>query len=288
MLRAFVIIAFLTTSVAPLTGWASNEVSQNSLTPCEAEMVANKSLQILKGKLDLLNAESQPLEILANNKKPSKKEQPAIALWVEEQKRCSAPGIAYHRSHSLEVGAIFDQAYADLYISAADLYQGKITYGDFAQATVRRHQALKERLSGVVARFREQQNERARQESFARQQELDRQQQAQQELLARQQEFDRQQHQQQCETLRQQILAAANSGPTPYQVQQQRQQQNAVSAANFARMSAAQRGAMGMYQGGAGLGQMLGGRDPAMEEAQQRQATISQQTELYKSNCQGN
>jgi hypothetical protein len=251
-------------------------------------MVANKNLQILKGKIDLLNAESQPLEILANNKKPTKKEQPAIALWVEEQKRCSAPGIAYHRSQSLEVGAIFDQAYADLYISAADLYQGKITYGDFAQATVRRHQTLKGQISAVVAKFYEQQRERANQESLARQQELDRQQRVQQELLARQQEFDRQQHQQQCETLRQQILAAANSGPTPYQIQQQRQQQSAAAAANFARMGAAERGAMGMYQGGAGLGQMLGGRDPAMDAALQRQATINQQTELYKSNCQGN
>ena len=138
-------------------GLANKAAAEFSIADCEAQIVANKDLKILKGKIDLLNTANQPIEILANSKVPSNKEKAAIALWVEEQKRCSAPGIEYHKSQSPEVGAIFDQAYAELYISAADLYQRKITYGDFARATVRRHQEVRERIAAVIARFREQQ-----------------------------------------------------------------------------------------------------------------------------------
>jgi hypothetical protein len=273
-----------TISLAAVTSYEANQIS---VANCEAEIVANKNLQILKGKLDLLNAASQPLEILANNKTPSKKEMPAISLWVEEQKRCSAPGIAYHKSQSPEVGAIFEQAYTEMFISAADLYQGKITYGDFAKASIRRHQAVNERISVVVTKFREQQNEKAKQESLARQQELDRQ-------TYVQQEIDRQKsvQQERCESLRQQILAAANSGPTPYQIQQQRRAVDEQRAIAYSQMNAAQRGTMGLYQGGEGIARALAGgsgsRDAEMQAAQQRQATINQQNELYRQNCQGN
>lgn len=58
-------------------------------------------------------------------------------------------------------------------------------------------------------------------------------------------------------------------GLTPMQIQQQRQQENNAAAADFARMNATQRGVMGLYQGGAGVGGMLGLKDPQMEQAQQ-------------------
>jgi hypothetical protein len=280
-----VLLTILSTSLllGVLPAMATTEVS---ISDCEKEIIANKSFLIFKGKLDLLNTANQPTEILANNKVPSKQEKAAISLWVEEQKRCSAPGIEYHKSQSPEVGAIFDKAYAELFIAAADLYQGKITYGDFGRSTVRRHQEVRERIAAVVARFREQQANKAQQENIAKQQA------AQQENIARQQAEQQAiaRRQERCESLRQQINSAINSSPTPYQVQQQRQAQDAAYADKFAQMNAAQRGAYGMSQAGAGLGRMLGGAmgmvDPQMEQAQQRQAVLMQQVEIYKRNCQ--
>lgn len=253
-------------------GFANEAAAEFSMADCEAQIVANKNLQILKGKIDLLNTANQPTEILANSKVPSRKEKVALALWVEEQKRCSAPGIEYHKSQSPEIGAIFDRAYSELFLSAADLYQGKITYGDFARATVRRHQEVREQIAGVVARFREQQAERERQEAIAKQQRLD------------QQNY---QHQQMCESLKQQILVAANSGPTPYQVQKQQQMQMEQDALAMSQMSSAQAARYNYDMAGGQIGRMLsGGVNPAQEAAQQRQAALMQQVEIYKRDCQ--
>jgi len=64
-------------------------------------------------------------------------------------------------------------------------------------------------------------------------------------------------------------IVSSMFGVTPMQLQQQRQQETNAAAADFARMNAAQRGAMGLYQGGAGIAGMLGMKDPQMEQAQQ-------------------
>ncbi len=68
-------------------------------------------------------------------------------------------------------------------------------------------------------------------------------------------------------------------GPSPLMIEQQRQQQMAEAARNFATMNAAQRGAMGLYQGGAGLARpvagMLGLQDPLVAQAQAREQAMS-------------
>ena len=65
-------------------------------------------------------------------------------------------------------------------------------------------------------------------------------------------------------------------GLSPMQLQQQRQQETNAAAAKFATMDAAERGVMGLYQGGAGIGGMLGLRDPQMEQAQANQQLMGQ------------
>jgi flagellar biosynthesis GTPase FlhF len=179
---------FLSITAIGLILSGSVAVAEMSVAECEAQIVANKNFQVLKGKLDLLHSANPPIEIMANRQVPTKKEKVAISLWVEEQRRCSAPGIAYHNSQSREVGAIYEQAYAEMYLSAADLHQGKITYGDFAKSGVRRHQEIKARISAIVERFFAQKAERERQEAMAREMEEER----QREVLARENENRRQ------------------------------------------------------------------------------------------------
>jgi hypothetical protein len=193
--------------------------AEMTVAECEAQIVANKNFQVLKGKLDLLYSANPPIEILANAKVPSKKEKAAISLWVEEQKRCSAPGIAYHKSRSAEIGAIYDQAYAEMYMSAADLYQGKITYGDFAKAGVRRHQEIRDRISVVVTKFLEQKAERERQEARAREFEEEQ----KRAELARAQENERQRRNQVLMMQQQQQQQAQQQQYQQQQYQQQRE-----------------------------------------------------------------
>ena len=69
-------------------------------------------------------------------------------------------------------------------------------------------------------------------------------------------------------------------GPSPYEVQQARNQQMNTSAENFAQMNATQRGVMGMYKGGAGLAGMgagmMGMVDPAVANAQRTEQIMGQ------------
>lgn len=228
---------------------AGNAVAaEMSVAECEAQIVANKNFQILKGKVDLLYSANPPIEVLANSKVPSKKERAAISLWVEEQKRCSAPGIAYHKSQSPEIGAIYDQAYAEMYISASDLYQGKITYGDFAKAGVRRHQEIRDRISSVVARFLEQKAERERQEARAREFEEER----QREVLARDKENQRQRQLQVLMLMQQQQQGQYQQ----QQYQQQRSDSQYQACLNRAR-DQFQRASCNLEQAGGQIGGAL-------------------------------
>gem|GEM_PF-2699811 len=203
-------------------------LAQESATDCELQILANKDFAVLKGKLDLLNTADQPTEILGNTKTPSKTEKAVIAKWVEEYKKCSKPVIEYHMSRSLEVGTVFENAYAELYFSAADLYQGKITYGDFARASVKRHQDARERISIIFAKSQERQRriaaeknqaEAAERQAAAEMQqaelanELERQQQAQarqaeQKRIQQQRQYQKAQH---CATLEQHCLNRAKN-----------------------------------------------------------------------------
>lgn len=232
-----------------------------SVADCEAQITANKRLQVLKGKMDLLNSDDQPTEILTNDNVPSRKEKKAIALWIKEQKRCSKPGIDYYKGQSPAIGAIFEKAYSETFFSADDLYQGKITYGDFARASVKRHQDVKEQVAGIAARHREQQVAETQQEE----------------------EHQRSLWQDRCTSLRQRVIALTN-GPMPYQVQHLRQAQQ------YAQQSPLERASAGTHRTGGEAGMMpaisTDGADPLMAEAQQRQAALTEQIAIYRRECQ--
>lgn len=245
---------------------------------CEREMLANSEFSILKGKLDLLNSPIQPTEILANNRKPTEREKKAIARWVEEQKRCSAPGIALNKSKLYEAGVLIERAYADLYLSAADLYARKITYGDFAKASVRRHQELWEQVAVVAQSARAERELQAKREDDQRRERE----------AAEKQALDAKNYERQarCEALRQEILAEAAGGASPYDLQQQQQAQLGANASAYARMTPTQRGAYGLYQGGQQIAGALLPPSLGVQAAQLRQALMLQKVQIYKTNCQ--
>jgi hypothetical protein len=95
-----------------------------------------------------------------------------------------------------------------------------------------------------------------------------------------------------CESLRQQILIAANSGPTPYQVQQQRRaEQEQYAIRHCASQPEMYRESCYSFSmAGASLATLIapamGGVDPLIAEAQQRQALLSQNVDYYKRECQ--
>ena len=167
---------------------ATQTTSKPDLESCEQGILNDKRFNVLNGKIDLLHTANPSLEVLSNNKLPTKNEKAALMQWVEAQKKCSAPGIAYFKSLSPDVGAIYEDAYADMYLSASDLYQGKITYGEFAKAGVRRHQGVRDKISQFISKAKAVQAEQDRQAALIKDQEQRR----KQEEITRQREIEAQ------------------------------------------------------------------------------------------------
>lgn len=250
---------------------SGNSRADSPTRECERYIVANPELQVLKGKVELLFSADPPLEMLASNKIPTNKEKEALAAWVREQKKCKQLGDETYKTAPPEFVALIDKAYSDMFLLAVDLYEKKINYGAFAKGQVKVNDNLKTNMAALKQQQRQKQEERAQQEAATTES----------------------QRQRQCESLKQQLLIATNSEPTPYQAYQQIQAQQDAQAAqafNAAGGSPGQLKAQALSNVGSaavGLGAGMMGIEPdAVVQARQRQAALMQQVEIYKRNCQ--
>jgi len=102
---------------------------------CFSALETNPELQILKGKVALGNVSGQTLEILANDKKPSSAEKVALAKWDALRQPCIKQSSDWSHSHyAPNVAVILERLISQFKSNLADLYAGKITYGQFAKA----------------------------------------------------------------------------------------------------------------------------------------------------------
>jgi hypothetical protein len=102
---------------------------------CFSALESNPELQILKGKIALGNVSGQNLEMLANDKKPSPAEKSALAKWDALRQPCIKQSSEWSQSHyAPNIALIADRLKNQFNSLLADLYGGKITYGQFAKA----------------------------------------------------------------------------------------------------------------------------------------------------------
>jgi hypothetical protein len=102
---------------------------------CFSALESNPELQILKGKVALGNVSGQNLEMLANDKKPSPAEKSALAKWDALRQSCIKQSSEWSHSHyAPNVAVILERLISQFKSNLADLYAGKITYGQFAKA----------------------------------------------------------------------------------------------------------------------------------------------------------
>lgn len=153
------------------TFFVSSSVRADSpVKECETQIESQKELQILKGKVELLFSADPPLEMLANNRVPNKKEKEAIAIWVKEQKKCKQLGAELFKNAPPEMIRLIDGAYSDMFFLVADLYEKKINYGAFAKGQVKVNDALKANMTALKQQLRQQEeakmNERRQQQAI--------------------------------------------------------------------------------------------------------------------------
>ncbi len=214
--KAIVLFALL---AGPVVCHAEDSNVDPSMS-CFASLESKPELKALKGRIALSDVRKQTIEMLANGKKPTKSEKAAISVWVTSVEQCVADGSSWRQqANPPQANALFVQYFADLKSLAADLYSGKISYGNFAKGRASFGAKLISDLTDVNQKVMAQ---RKAQEDELRAQQERRDQQAREDQR-RQQEFAAQQQQQQ-EMIKQQRIAQQRQAALAQQQLQQQQQ----------------------------------------------------------------
>jgi len=122
----------------PYPEWKAKMEGKTPITEpreeCFNALEKNPELQILKSKVALGPLKGQTLEMLANDKKPTPLEKVALARWDALRQPCIALNQEWASKHQAPSIAILgDRVVSEFKVSLADLYAGKITYGQFAK-----------------------------------------------------------------------------------------------------------------------------------------------------------
>jgi len=108
--------------------------SSNPSTECFNNLDLSPELQVLKGKVALDGLSGQTLEMLANDKRPTTAEKVALAKWDVLRQPCIKLNTEWNESRlAPNVTVIIDKVAGQFKEGLADLYSGKITYGQFAR-----------------------------------------------------------------------------------------------------------------------------------------------------------
>jgi hypothetical protein len=143
----------------------------NPSTQCFADLENNPELQAIKSKVSLGNLAGQTLEMLSNDKKPTSVEKIALSRWDALRQSCIQMNQEWNQSHvAPNIAVIVDRLSSEFKMALADLYSGKITYGQFAKIRQMNSDKAKAEASNI-----ERQNQSANIQQQQRQQELNQQ-----------------------------------------------------------------------------------------------------------------
>lgn len=194
---------------------------------CIAAIAASNEFDAIKGKMALGSVDDQTLEILANVKKPTKTEKAQIARWVARRQSCMDASLDWYRSYfGLEIAELVSSTFKANLSIIADLYAGKLTYGDCAKQRARVDAEARERLVAIIQRLTEKRaaaiQQQQQQEAAIKQQEASAEAQRQQQEAA-----FREQRRQQEAAINEQRRQQAIQILLPLAIQEQQQQEAA-------------------------------------------------------------
>lgn len=124
-----------------LAGCQTTQPAQVSIPPdpgraCVNDLAHRPEFSIIADKLALVDPSLQTFGMLSNTSKPNAAEKMTIAEWVKARQEC----IAMRREWRSQVNmpliltAVQDASFSSFLNLTADLYNGKLTYGEYAKA----------------------------------------------------------------------------------------------------------------------------------------------------------
>jgi len=114
------------------------EIPLNPALTCIQQIAVGTDFDAIKSKLALGTAAEESFEMLTNNDKPTEEEKTQIAKWIGRRLECDRESAAWLRQYAPpEIAAINSNAATSFFSLTADLYNGKLTYGEYAHARAR-------------------------------------------------------------------------------------------------------------------------------------------------------
>lgn len=143
-------------------------MAQDPSAACIQQLGGDERLQALFKKAPLDISKGQPLEVLANQSKATAKEKAALSILVSELDRCTELGADWRKQNYPASINGYGNSYQSFLRSAiADLYAGKLSFGDFAKARDREFTELLNKVNNEVQQLQAQRAANARQQEQA-------------------------------------------------------------------------------------------------------------------------
>ena len=119
-------------AVIPFFGSA---VAQSPTNTCASQLGEDAKFQSLFKKAPFDISKGQPLEVLGNQSKATLSDKAALEIFVTELDRCWALGADWRKqNYPASINGYSNSYQSFLRLAIADLYAGKLTFGDFAKA----------------------------------------------------------------------------------------------------------------------------------------------------------
>lgn len=99
---------------------------------CLDALATNSEFTPLKEKVALGRAETQTFSMKTNSSRATVFERPLIVKWVDARKECSKLNPGFDKMPP-SLRNLYDQLWVQIEAAALNLYEGKITFGEFAQ-----------------------------------------------------------------------------------------------------------------------------------------------------------
>ena len=109
-------------------------VPPNPTIGCINALLSQADFAPISSKIYLGFGKDQPFAMTTNTDKPTDEEKKAIASWMSARQECFNSGNPWRQQYlPPEINAIGNRVWSSFLLLTADLYNGKITYGDYAK-----------------------------------------------------------------------------------------------------------------------------------------------------------
>lgn len=129
----------------------------NPMVGCVQLVASREDLAPIANKVQLGDVRGQPFALLTLTDSATDGDKPLIAAWVDARQECTRQGQLWLQQYAPPYTALLNYSSSGFLALTADLYAGKITYGDYAKARAKLNADIQREAAAIDQRLREQQ-----------------------------------------------------------------------------------------------------------------------------------